>query len=79
MREDFGELTETNLKQDLETLSDDIEKLREDVAKLMWKSTVGRAERKIACRPFASVGWAFASGFVAYGLFRIYRSLKKSK
>lgn len=77
MREDFGELLKTDLKQELETLSEDIETVREDVARIIWKSTVGEAQKKIACRPFTSLAWAFGSGFVLCGLWRLFRSHKK--
>ena len=76
MREDFDELTETTLKQDLQTLNEDVDKLREDVAKLMWKSTLGQAQRKIARRPITSVAWAFVGGFLLSGLLSIFRSNK---
>ena len=77
MREDFDELTETTLKQDLQVLNEDLDKLREDVANLMWKSTLGQAQKKIARRPFTSVAWAFTGGFLLAGLWHIFKSSAK--
>ena len=74
MREDFDELKQTELEQDLELLKEDVERLRDDVSRLMWKSTLGKMEKKIKKKPLPSVLWAFGAGFAFYGLCRLLRS-----
>lgn len=71
MREDNDKF---DLDQDLQDLKADIDKLSADVAHLMWKSTVGRVEYKIAKRPFSSLLWAFGTGVVCCSLLKLFRS-----
>lgn len=71
MREDIDKF---DLEQDLQDLKADIDKLSADVSHLMWKSTVGRVENKIAKKPFSSLLYAFAAGLVSCALFKIFRS-----
>jgi hypothetical protein len=59
MREDIEKLS---LEKDLEDLKIDIDKLANDVAHLIWRTTVGKVERKINRRPFRSLLWAFGAG-----------------
>jgi hypothetical protein len=70
MREDIEKF---NLEQDLQDLKTDIDKLGADVAHLMWKSTVGRVEYKIAKRPFSSLLYAFAAGVACCLTWKIFR------
>ncbi len=74
MRDDFDELNEVGLNQDLHLLKADLKRLQGDITSILWKSTFGQVQQKIARRPISTVLLAFGAGFVVSRIFRLFKS-----